>query len=122
MEEHGDSCLCDGCYDRMMEKHNGSCVCDDCKLDGLQDAADNALLSNEEGALWCDHCGDVAYTMTDDTVDGDGEKCQSCGHPGHVSCDSESAAYWQMHDGDDGFCERPDCEECNERKAEACKK
>lgn len=79
--------------------------------------------------LECNHCGDVAYTCRDirDGVywftDGDGEKCASCGMPGCVSVDEpdpdEASVSWNDVQDPDVYCERPDCEDCNEFRAKA---
>lgn len=63
--------------------------------------------------LDCNHCGDVAFETPGGVfVDGDGGTCLSCGMPGHVSCDAETAPYWLELDG---VCNRADCDECREQ-------
>ena len=65
--------------------------------------------------LDCDHCGDVAIWADPDGLytDGDGGKCLFCGFPGQVSCDSETPAYWMLHDWEEtSRCNLSSCEEC----------
>lgn len=80
--------------------------------------------------LECNHCGDVAFTsrVYRDGVywftDGDGERCMSCGMPGSVVVDSEpgyddeATVTWDDVQEAGVYCTRPDCEECNELRAE----
>ena len=76
--------------------------------------------------LMCDHCGGEAIQFkppahhTDywHLHDGDGEKCDECGFPGHVSVDDgdpeEPRAYWVVNEWDDGLkCNQPDCVDCS---------
>lgn len=67
--------------------------------------------------LECDHCGDVAIYADADGLfaDGAGEKCLSCGFPGHVDADGDgyewSYANWVLEGEDDPAisCDRPSC-------------
>lgn len=79
--------------------------------------------------LECNHCGSIAFTSRDyrDGVywftDGDGEACDSCGMPGSVVVDEpdpdDAVVYWSDDDSPTAFCTRPDCEDCNDRRAHA---
>jgi len=74
--------------------------------------------------LECNHCGGIAYTSRDirDGVswftDGAGEKCATCGMPGSVSVDDYADDYaavsWVDEQEPGVYCERPDCEDCDE--------
>ena len=74
--------------------------------------------------LECNHCGGIAFTTRDIRdgrpwfTDGDGEKCDDCGFPGHVSVDEpdpdDAEVSWSTSDGNDDTCNRSDCEECIE--------
>lgn len=78
--------------------------------------------------LECNHCGGIAFTSRDyrDGVywftDGDGEKCDDCGMPGYVSIDDpdpdDATVTWNDVQETGVYCERPDCEECNEMRVE----
>jgi hypothetical protein len=78
--------------------------------------------------LECNHCGNIAFTTRDvrDGVpwftDGDGEKCDHCGMPGHVSVDEpdpdEASVSWVDVQESGVYCERADCEECAELRVE----
>lgn len=75
--------------------------------------------------LECNHCGDVAIeSATGYFRDGDGAACASCGMPGHVSVDfdpsvdDDAMATWEDVQEEGVYCARPDCEECNELRAE----
>ncbi len=81
--------------------------------------------------LVCDHCGGTAIEFNPPAWpghfwhlhDGDGERCDECGWPGHVSVDddgfeNEATAYWVTNDWDDGLkCRTADCEDCHGDKA-----
>jgi hypothetical protein len=77
--------------------------------------------------LECNHCGNVAFTSHDVRdglhwfTDGYGEKCASCGMPGCVSVDEsdpdEASVSWDDVQESGVYCERPDCEDCNEYRA-----
>jgi hypothetical protein len=77
--------------------------------------------------LECNHCGGIAFTSLDvrDGVpwftDGDGEKCADCGMPGSVSVDEpdpdDASVSWSDVQDAGVYCERPDCEDCNDLRA-----
>lgn len=63
-------------------------------------------------SLECSHCGYPAIESDENFFwDGDGEKCGSCGFPGSVSADGETA-YWRADDNDDACCDLNDCSLC----------
>lgn len=76
--------------------------------------------------LECGHCGDEAIQFKAPAWpghfwhlhDGDGDRCESCGFPGHVSvedggCEDEALAYWRTNDWDEGLkCKAADCDDC----------
>jgi hypothetical protein len=71
----------------------------------------------DDEKLTCDHCGGDAITSPNGLFyDGQGEKCDECGMPGHVSVDDsdfdDATASW-VYD-DEARCTRPDCEECKD--------
>ena len=74
--------------------------------------------------LDCNHCGSIAFTSRvyrDDTywfTDGDGEECASCGMPGHVVVDDDAAVTWSDVQESGIYCERPDCEDCDEMRVD----
>jgi hypothetical protein len=70
-------------------------------------------------ALECDHCGDDAIRKpTGVFVDGEGDRCESCGFPGHVSVDGtdddpdENTPSWKLSEAPDARCTDPECGEC----------
>lgn len=68
-------------------------------------------------SLPCDHCGDSAIRSDSGLfADGVGDRCESCGFPGHVSADSESDPYWVCSEEHDAVCARKDCSECEETR------
>lgn len=71
---------------------------------------------SEAVTLECSHCGGDAIEADADGMftDGDGDSCLTCGFPGHVVCDSETAPYWSGSDAADAFCGDPVCDECEE--------
>lgn len=77
------------------------------------------LFTSERHSLECPHCGDVAIWADANGCyhDGDGGKCISCGYPGAVSCDSETAPWWNDCQDAGSHCNRVDCEECREEIA-----
>jgi predicted RNA-binding Zn-ribbon protein involved in translation (DUF1610 family) len=69
-----------------------------------------AAIRPEPVGLGCNHCGaDAITSVTAMFWDGEGERCESCGFPGHVSADEDSA-YWV--EADEGRCTLDDCHEC----------
>lgn len=66
--------------------------------------------------LECSHCGDTAFTSPDGLfADGDGEKCLSCGFPGHVDIEEDgSEVWWLASVEDDARCDDPECQDCHE--------
>jgi hypothetical protein len=60
-----------------------------------------ASLTTDHPTLDCPVCGDVAFTSdTNYFTDGEGEVCESCGHPGSVVVeeDGDKEVYWQAND------------------------
>lgn len=78
--------------------------------------------------LDCNHCGGIAFTSRDyrDGVywfsENDGEKCATCGMPGSVSVsddyEEDATVTWNDVNENGVYCERPDCEDCNEMRVE----
>ncbi len=73
--------------------------------------------------LECDHCGGVAIESDRNGLftDGDGERCDTCGHPGHVSVDeayededNTGYASWALSDDAGATCADPVCSECED--------
>lgn len=71
--------------------------------------------------LECNHCGDVAIASSDGLfTDGDGERCLTCGMPGHVIVDGDdeepdlNPVHWNDTQEAGVYCRRPECAECVE--------
>lgn len=87
-------------------------------------------MSTRPDGLMCDHCGGEAIQFKPPAhpghfwhlFDGDGDRCDECGFPGHVSVDDggyeeDSTARWAMSDwDDDAKCARAECEECHQKE------
>jgi hypothetical protein len=72
--------------------------------------------------LECDHCGGVAIESSTGLFgEGDSDRCDTCGMPGHVSVDeayededSPGLASWSVRDEDGAVCRDLACEQCAE--------
>lgn len=72
--------------------------------------------TTQPASLECGHCGDMAIESPHGLFYEDqGEKCATCGFPGHVTVE-ENSAEWTLSDWgpDPAVCKRPDCDECHE--------
>jgi hypothetical protein len=80
-----------------------------------------------EYSLECSHCGGPAITSPSGLFgDGDGTECESCGFPGSVSVgdaySEDPLARWNESNDDGATCNRADCEECAEWRAQLAAK
>ena len=64
-------------------------------------------------SLECLHCGaDAIESASGLFCEGDADECATCGFPGHVSVDEDTAS-WSTEDCDNvARCKRLDCTEC----------
>lgn len=59
--------------------------------------------------LDCSICGSEAIESADGWFsEDDGERCDSCGHPGHVATDGEGRAWWWTDDDCTAECTHDD--------------
>jgi len=74
-----------------------------------------------DSAMWfevqCDHCGDIAWLLTEPCIDYDDvTACMSCGFPGGISVDDHDeediGAYFRLDESPTVMCTRTQCEEC----------
>lgn len=63
--------------------------------------------------LECPHCGGIAIERVSGVFgDGDGDECEDCGFPGHVSIDEDDGPWWNASESKDALCARAVCVEC----------